>query len=273
MSAQPTESRFRLSHKFYKRLFIALLILLLAVVGIVAVYYLTAQSNHLTNPQPVSHTTTLYPTNHTAHIDDNSSTDIIVDISGNSLPDDTYLTITTTKYGTEVPQDAGAPLAVEGATVTGYYDVKVTTNTALSPNVMVKLTLTNPNFNEHSTVYYYNTTQSKWVSVPTTFQSPHTVVGTFAAIALTGTPIAVLNDESPSSSPSVSPTPTLTPSPSPSSSPLAAPTSSPPPFVVPEYSLGIGAMLALIACFAAFALFKTRGKHAGKTAPTPHFKT
>ena len=52
MSAQPTESRFRLSHKFYKRLLIALLILLLAVVGIVAVYYLTAQSNHLTNPSP-----------------------------------------------------------------------------------------------------------------------------------------------------------------------------------------------------------------------------
>lgn len=246
-----------MSHKFYKRLAIALLILLLAVISFATVSYLTAPSYHLTNAQPVSRTTTLYPTNHTVHIDDNSSTDIIVDISGNSLPDDAYLTINTTKYGTDVPQDA-APLAIEGTTVVGYYDVKVVTNVTLTPDVTVKVTITSPNFNEHSTMYYYNTAQGKWVSVLTEFQSPHTVVGTFAAIALTGTPIAVLNNNSPSSSPSPSPS-----QPDPSDpSPL---------FVVPEY--GVGMLLALFACFAAFALFKIRGKHTDKTAPTPYIKT
>lgn len=252
-----------MSHKFYKRLAIALLILLLAVIGFFALPYLTAPSYHLTNAQPVSHTTTLYPTNHTVHIDDNSSTDIIVDISGNSLPDDAYLTINTTKYGTDVPQDV-APLVIEGTTVVGYYDVKVVTNVTLTPDVMVKVTITNPNFNEHSTMYYYNTdtAQGKWVSVLTEFQSPHTVVGTFAVIALTGTPIAVLNNNSPS--PSSSPSPSLSPSPSSDPSQLD-------PLVAPEY--GVGTLLALFACFAAFALFKIRGKHTDKTAPTPYIKT
>jgi hypothetical protein len=41
--------------------------------------------------------------------------------------------------------------------------------------------------------------------------------------------------------------------------------------VVPEY--GAGALLAVFACFAALALFKKQGKHADKTAPTPHIKT
>jgi hypothetical protein len=253
---QGVKSRFYLQHNFYKRLSVILLILLLAVITFVTVSFLTTPSYNLSSPQPVSHTTSLFPTNHAVYVDDNSTTNIIVEISGSSLPDDAYFTINTTNYGTDVPQDAGAPLAVKGATVAGYYDVKVTTNITLSPDVMAKVTITNLNFNKHSTMYYYNTTQGKWISVSTEFQSPHTLVGTFAAIALTGTPLggAGTNDGSPSSSPSPSP--------------LSFPS---PLFSVPEY--GVGTLLALFAFFAAFALFKIRGKHTDKTAPTSHIKT
>jgi hypothetical protein len=273
-SVRAVGSRFNLHNNFYKKLSVILLILLLAVITFVTMSYLTAPSYHLSSPQPVSHTTSLFPTNNVVYVNDNSTTNIIVNITGSSLPDDSYFTIITTNYGTDVPQDAGAPLAVEGATVAGYYDVKVTTNITLSPDVIAKVTITNLNFNEHTTTYYYNTTQGKWISVSTEFQSPHTLVGTFAAIALTGTPIAGTgtndNSPSPSSSPSPSFLPSFDPSPSPSPSPTTSPLPSP-PFSAPEY--GVGTLLALFAFFAAFALFKIRGKHTDKTASTPHIKT
>jgi hypothetical protein len=240
LSARAFENNF-VSHKnFFKRLSVLLLILLLAVViSLVSVSYLTAPRHQLTSPQPVSKTTSLFSNGHVVYVDDNSTTNIIVNITGNSLPDDAYFTIITTNYGTDVPQDAGAPLAIEGSSVAGYYDVKVITNITLSPDVTVTVTITNLNFNKYSTMYYYNTTRGNWVSVPTEFKTPHTLVGTFAAIALTGTPIACTSLS------------TL--------------------FCLPEY--GVGTLLALFSFFAAFALFKIHSKHTDKIAPTPDIKT
>lgn len=244
LSVRAVRRSFNLHNNFYKKLSVILLILLLAVITFVTLSYITTPSNNISSPQPVTQTTSLFPTNHVVYVDDNSTTNIIVNITGSSLPDDAYFTITTTNYGTDVPKDAGAPLTVEGTPAAGYYDVKVTTNITLSTDVITKVTITNLNFNEQSTMYYYNTTQGKWVSVSTEFQSPHAIVGTFAAIALTGTPIGGTGN------------------------PLLGPL-----FVASEYSLGVGTLLALFACFAAFALFEIRGKHSDKTAPTPHIKT
>ncbi len=241
LSVRAIGSGFNLHNSFYKKLSVILLILLLAVITFFTVSYLTAPSNNLSNPQPISETTSLFPTNHVVYVDDNSTTGVIVEISGSSLPDDAYFTITTANYGTNVPKDAGAPLTVEGAIAAGYYDVKVTTNITLSLDIIAKLTITNLNFNEHSTMYYYNTTQGKWVSVSTEFQPSHVIVGTLAAIALTGTPIGGTDN------------------------PLLGPL-----FVASEYSIGVGTLLALFACFAAFALFKIRGKHTDKPVPALH---
>jgi hypothetical protein len=241
LSARTIGSGFNLHNNFYKKLSVILLILVLAIITFVTVSYLTAPSNNLSNPQPISETTSLFPTNHVVYVNDNSTTGVIVEISGSSLPDDAYFTITTANYGTNVPKDAGAPLTVEGAIAAGYYDVKVTTNITLSLDIIAKLTITNLNFNEHSTMYYYNTTQGKWVSVSTEFQPSHVIIGTLAAIALTGTPIGGTDN------------------------PLLGPL-----FVASEYCIGVGTLLALFACFAAFAFFKIRGKHTDKTAPTLH---
>ena len=239
LSVRATGSGFNLHNNFYKKLSVILLILLLAVIAFVTVSFLTAPSYNLSSPQPVTETTSLFPTNHVVYVNDNDTTGIIVNITGSSLPDDAYFTITTIKYGTNVPKDVGAPLTVEGKPVAGYYDVKVTTNITLSPDVIAEITITNLNFNEHSTMYYYNTTQGKWIFVSTEFQSPHAIVGTLAAIALTGTSFGITGSS------------------------LLGPL-----FVLPEYSLG--ALLALFAFFAAFALFKIRGKYTGKTNPTRH---
>jgi hypothetical protein len=105
--------------------------------------------------------------------------------------------------------------------------------------VIATVTITNLNFDEYSTLYYYNTTQGQWISASTEFQSPHTLVGTFEAVALTGTPIAGTDPS------------TL--------------------FCLPEY--GVGTLLALFSFFAAFALFKIRGKQAHNTAPKSYIKT
>ena len=211
------EAKINSHYKFYKRLSIILLLLLLLVLSFVFLSYHGTPQDELSGFTPITQTTTLYPSNNTVYVDNNATTNVIVritgantnegDQTGTSLSDSAYFIVNTTNCGSTKPQDANAPLAVEGQTAIGYYDVKVTTNMTLTPDVMVSVTITNPGVTANSIMYYWNTTQAQWLSVSTAFQPLHTVIGNFAALALTGTPIVVGNY--------ISSTPTPTPSPSP----------------------------------------------------------
>ncbi len=278
---QGMRAKFQTSNKFYKALSIVLLLVIIGLIGFFAVSYLTTPSYTILNPQPVNDKTESFPTNHHAHIDHNSTTGVIVDIFGDDLPNDAWLTVVTEKWGTDVPSDAGAPLNIQGAVIPAYYDVKVTANVTFTSNVIAQVTIANQNLNQNCIMYYFNSTLNEWVSVTTDFQLQHNIIGTFPAIALTGTPLGIGDlgpSASPSQTPSISPTPTSSPSPSstpsasssptpsaspsptstltPAATPLPTTTPNPPPFVVPEYT--VGALLALIACIAAFLTIKTR---------------
>jgi len=254
-------------HSFYKRLSIILIILLISAVSFITISFLTQSNKKLENPQPISSTTSLFPVNNVVHVNNNGTTNIIVDITGNSIPDNAYFTVNTNSTGANIPIDAGASLVIKGTSVVGYYDVKVLTNVTLTPDMIVKIAITNPNFNQYSTIYYWNTTLAKWISLSTEFQTPHTVVGYMPAIDLTGTPIAVTNNNSSLTNPQTDSTPTPTPKPDSLITPSPTPKSPGSPFHAPEYAWG--GLLALFVCFAAFALFKVRGKHSGKTVLTP----
>ena len=320
MSSQSADSKFHFPLRSRRKLMVIIVIIALAIAAVLADAFLIAPNNNPAS-QVTSHTTSLFPTNQTVLVNDNATTGIIVEINGNTLSNSSYFTVTTTNEGTQTPQSVDA-LAIGGMTVLGYYDVKVSTNMTLTPDVTVKITITSSKFKQDSTIYCWKITDGKWVSVPTGFQSPQTVFGTLEALELTGTPIGVgdggsSNNESPSptplatptttptpsptasptqtptstaapeisptptptalptptASPTPSPTPTSTPSPSPDASPTPkpspdvspsscpTPTTSPPtpPLVAPEYALG--ALFALLACFAALAIFKTRDGH------------
>jgi hypothetical protein len=251
-------------NNFYKKLSIILILLLIAATSFIAASMLIQPNTALGTPQPVSSTTSLFPVNHEVHVNNNQTTNIIIDITGNSLPADAYFTVNTTSMGSDVPIDAGAPLVIKGTSVVSYYDVKVFANITVTPDVIVKITITNPSFNQYSTMYYWNTTQAKWIALSTEFQSPHTVVGYMAAIDLTGTPIVVTNNNSSTSNPQTDSNPT--PTPAQTSTPTSSNQSNT-PFTAPEYSWG--ALLALSICFAAFAFFKVHRKYSNKTTLTP----
>jgi hypothetical protein len=264
--------RFLKANHLYKVISVALLALIIGLAVFLSISYLTTPSYTILNPQQVSDTTELFPTTHHAYVDHNSSTGVIVEIFGENLPNDAWLTVVTERWGTDVPSDAGAPLVVDGA-VPAYYDVKVTANVTFVSDVLAKVTLTHQNFNENCVLYYFNSTLDEWVSVTTDFQSPHTIIGTFPALALTGTPLGV-GDSGPNASPtptstpvssptatppseptptpSASPASTLTPTPTATPTTTPSPSLSPPPFVVPESNAG--ALLALLACVAAFLI-------------------
>jgi hypothetical protein len=260
-------------NKFYKRLSIILLILLIVSISFLAASFLTQSNNKQENSKPIRSTTSLFPVNHEVHVNNNETTNIIVDITGNSIPDNAYFTVNTTSTGADVPTDAGASLVIKGTSVVGYYDVKVLTNVTLTPDMIVKIAITNPNFNQYSTIYYWNSTQTQWFSLSTEFQSPNTVVCYMPAIDLAGTPLAITNNNSSSTNPqtneSPTPTPIITPSPTPTPTATPSPTPAPLgiPFTAPEYTWG--ALLALLMCFAAFAFFKAKQKHSSKKALLP----
>ncbi len=312
MFAQTVNRRFNFSSKLRIRIIISLAILVLALAIVFTDSFLSRPiSNEST--LPISHTTSLFPSNRSVHVNDNGTTGIIVDISGDTLSNSSYFTVTTTNSGLQSPQNA-SPLTVGNLIVVGYFDVKVTTNMTLTPQIQVKITITNSNFNQNSAIYYWYSTARNWISAATGFQSPHTIIGTIEAIYLTGTPIGIGNGNTstptptassspettptpspsptpgqpasdivtpspfptptatPSPTPTPSPSPTVSPSPSPTMTPTPTPTNSPsdsslpsqtpsaspiaPPLVTPEY--GWGGLLALLACFGALALFKTR---------------
>lgn len=214
---------------FYRWFSVALLILLLLTVCFVTLAAFKPSNNGLKDPSPVSETTSLFPVNHAVYVDDNNTTGIIVEVSGSSIPNDAFFTVVTTADGANVPQAAGAPLAVKGNTAIGYYDVKVVTNVTLTPDVTATITITNLNINAGCTMYYWNITQAQWVSTQTQFQPPHTIICTLPAIFLTGMPLGVSGPD------------------------LSVGNNS---LVAPEYNWG--GLMALASCLAALVLIRTR---------------
>ncbi len=96
------------------------------------------------------------------------------------------------------------------------------------------------------------------------------MIGTFRALDPTGTPIAVINNDTCYTTPAPtfnsvsSPSPTPTRAQTPSTPLPSAPTLDPTPtqpalFVAPEYNWA--ALLALFACFASLAVFKKTRKY------------
>ncbi len=230
-----------LQHRSYKKLTVLLVAVLLVIASIATVAFILLPNNQLANPLLISQETAQFPLGNNLHVDHNQTTGIMVDISGKAIPADMWFTVNTSRMGTDVPKDAGAPLAIQGRTPS-YFDVKVTTNETITPDMMVRITVTNDAFDNACTMYYWNTTQAKWVSVQTLFYAPHSVVGYLPASALTGTPIGVVDDTEPTPSPTpMYPTPTM------------RDRVLPKVFVVDEYALG--ALVAIIVSFAAFGLF------------------
>jgi len=73
--------------------------------------------------QAISHTTSLFASNQTAVVNDNATTGIIVIITGKTLSNSSYFTVTTTNYRGHCPNGTDV-LATGGSGAQGYYDVK-----------------------------------------------------------------------------------------------------------------------------------------------------
>ncbi|MCW4029562.1 MAG: hypothetical protein NWE92_07945 [Candidatus Bathyarchaeota archaeon] len=205
------------------RLAIVLLVVTLIIVGsCVATISLLTTGPGNTPTGPESTQTTLSASGNAVHFDHSATTNIIVDITGDSIPDGTEFTVTTLSTGTEIPEDAdGHPLNVNGA-VTYYYDVKVTSAATLTPDIMAQITITNNAFDSTSVMYYYDASQAEWIALTTQFEAPHTVIASLPASTLAGTPIGV-----PGGGDEPTPTPSTTPTNAPTNAPTATPTSNP----------------------------------------------
>jgi hypothetical protein len=123
---------------------------------------------------------------HSATVDMSATTGVNVTVSGSSLQDDTRLTAASTNYDDDQPLETGT-VSVSGGI---FYDVHVASGGgALSSDVSVAVSISDPDFTSVSVMEYWN--GSSWVFVATTFTAPHTVSGTIPASALTGTPVVV----------------------------------------------------------------------------------
>lgn len=209
------------------RLAIVLLVITLIIVGsVVATISLLTTGPANTPTGPESQQTTQPASGNAVHFDHSATTNIIVNITGDNIPDGTEFTVTTLSTGTEVPEDAdGHPLNVNGA-VTYYYDVKVSSAVTLTPDIMAQIAITNNAFDSTSVMYYYDATQSQWIALTTQFEAPHTVIASLPASTLAGTPIGVTGGgDEPTPTPSSEPT--TAPTNAPTDAPTAAPTSNP----------------------------------------------
>ncbi|MGA2385847.1 MAG: hypothetical protein ABSG33_04880 [Candidatus Bathyarchaeia archaeon] len=159
-------------------------------------------------------------------IDESSTTGVSATIStptGTPLPDGTQIDVNSASYGSTPPAEVTTPppISITGGGTAIYYDVSVSQGggAPLGSNVNVQVSFTDPSITSSSTIAYWDASTSSWIQVtPTVFTAPDTISGSIPASALTGTPIVVGSPQ--------------------------------PVFVAPEYS--IGALLAVIACFAAF---------------------
>jgi hypothetical protein len=195
MSVVPENSSKRkpkMSPKSRRRLMIVSVILVLAAAFILVDIYLSQPINNPALNQLNQQTTSSFPTNQKILVDHNCTTNIVVEISGNTLSSSSYFTVKTTSEGTQVPKNVTA-LTIGNPEIVRYYSVEVSANMTLTPEVTAKVLIYNPTFSSNSAMYYWNTSEGKWVYLPTDFQSTKTLVATFEALNLTGIPIAVEN--------------------------------------------------------------------------------
>lgn len=238
-----------------RKVAVILVVLALAASAVLAGVLLSVPSNQANGV--ISHTTSLFATNQTVVVNDNATTGIIVTITGESLSNSSYFTVTTTNYQGHCPKGLNT-LATGGTAAQGYYDVKISANVTLTADVTAKVMITNPKFGQTSTMYYWKTPTGIWVPVTTTFEPEQTVISVFAAADLAGTPLGV-GDGGYGNGETASPQATLTPdlptqtATHPNSTSSEAPGH---PFEAPEYALG--ALLALLSCLAALAAIKAR---------------
>jgi hypothetical protein len=167
-------------------------VLVLAAAFILVDIYLSQPIDNPPISQPSQQTTSSFPTNQKILVDHNCTTSIVVEISGNTLSSSSYFTVTTTSEGTKVPKNVTA-LTIGNPEIVRYYNVEVSANMTLTPEVTAKVSIYNPTFSSNSVMYVWNTSEGKWVYLPTDFQSSKILVATFEALNLTGTPIAVEN--------------------------------------------------------------------------------
>ena len=210
--------RFRFSPNFHKRLSVGLLIALVVVVTVLVGAFIGRPIQTI-QLEPLNDASDVIAISGGSAQVTQEETGVQVAITG--AKDETSATVSSVYYGTGQPDDTG--VAVGGVGVF-FYDVKITQNSgeALGSETIIRVSITNQEFTSSSIMSYWSGTV--WVPVTTTFVSPHTVYGTFRADDLNRTPIKVGGPDDLH------------------------------PFVVPEYSLG--GLLALMACLAAFVIFK-----------------
>ena len=147
-----------------------------------------AKSNTATVTVGTSLTTTIAITGGSVSVNQTSTTGVSVSVAGPSVKDGTVVNITSANYNTTQPSDTGA--LQNNVNATAFYDVQVTSNTAVGSDTMVVINFTDPSFTAQDNILsYWNGTS--WVRVTSYFISPHTISGIFPLSALTGTRIVV----------------------------------------------------------------------------------
>ena len=230
LSANTQGGGFHFNRSSRKRLFIVLVIaLLLLLVFLMANYFVAPKpSNEQLIPQvqPPSllentSITTTVTLQHGSFTVVHTETGVKVTLTGSSLPDGSQINVTSIYYGLAPPQEVHT-VKLPGI---AFYDVKVTqaNGEPLGSDGKALVYISNPRFNGAYKLFYWN--NSTWAPVNTQIVEGDTLCGPFMAPQLTGTLIGI---------------------------------SIPQLHVVPEYPLGT--LLAVLACFAAFALHRIRQK-------------
>jgi hypothetical protein len=225
-----TQDRSLHSNRFSrKRLSIVLVIALLLLLAFLMAYYFVAtkpSEQPIPQVQPPSlledtPITTTVTLKRGSFTVVQTETGVKVTLTGSSLPDGSQINVTSIYYGSAPPQEAHA-VSLSGI---AFYDVKViqANGEPIDSDGNALVYISNPRFNGAVKLFYWN--NNSWTQVNTQTVEADTLCGPFMATQLCGTLIGV---------------------------------SVPQVFVVPEVPLG--SLLAILACFAAYALHRIRQK-------------
>jgi hypothetical protein len=132
----------------------------------------------------------------TATVDQTAVTGVKIAINDPSASNGALAAVSSVNFGTSQPPNTGS-LNVNGAV---FYDVKVASQSSISQDATVTITLSNYAFtDQNNEVAYWN--GANWVIVPCTYTSPNMLTVSLPASALTGTPLAVWKTDSNSENP------------------------------------------------------------------------
>jgi hypothetical protein len=147
----------------------------------------TPQSSSTVSPTPQAtnfQSTLIMLSDGAAYVDQTAATGVAVNITAPSELDGVVLRVASESFGSAQPSGTGN-LNVNDA---AFYDVQVTSG-ASPTEATALISITNPAFTQESVMAYWN--GSSWVTVPTTFEAPHTICGSISTVYLSGTPIVV----------------------------------------------------------------------------------